>query len=185
MPGIRRSRIKHAVSPADWEFRNSSADAKASARNPEERRSLRVDRRTETLSSTIETTRSSSIFFPFISSSSARPFMPHYNRTRYENSTVPWYRPNKGMRVSSVGVVFAEMRSCLGAGGVSALDKALRRDRPAFARSLRRDRQADQERCSWPLVWLRPEPATMRLDDRARDGQSQDRKSTRLNSSHS
>ena len=87
--------------------------------------------------------------------------MPHYNRTQYENSTVPWYRPNKGMRVSSVGVVIAEMRSCLGAGGASALDRALRRDR-----------QADQERCSWPLVWLGPQPAAMRLNDGARDGQS-------------
>src|SRR5437867_2819253 len=161
MPGIRRSRIRQAVSAADFESRNSSADANASARNPEERRSLRVDRRTETSSSTIETTMSSGIFFPFISSSSARTFMPHYNRTPYENSTVPWYRPNKGMRVSSVEVVIAEMRSCLGAGGASALDRALRRDR-----------QADQERCSWPLVWLGPQPAAMRLNDGARDGQS-------------
>jgi len=30
--------------------------------------------------------------------------MPHYNCTQHENSTVPWYRPNTGMLVSSVSV---------------------------------------------------------------------------------
>src|SRR6059036_3638074 len=92
MPGIRRSRIRQAVSAADFESRNSSADAKASVRNPEERRSLRVDRRTEMSSSTIETTRSSGIFFPFISVPQADSFMAYYNRKQHGNSTVPWYR---------------------------------------------------------------------------------------------
>jgi hypothetical protein len=55
MAGIRKSRIRQSVSLASPELRNSSADAKASARNPAERRSLRVERLTETSSSTIET----------------------------------------------------------------------------------------------------------------------------------
>src|SRR5258708_1939293 len=63
---MRRSRIRHPVSPAHSERRNSSAEEKASARNPDERRSLRVERRTETSSSTILTTISSVGFSPFI-----------------------------------------------------------------------------------------------------------------------
>src|SRR5882724_6828584 len=74
----------------------------------------------------------------------------------------------KGCRVSG-----GARRSCLGgADGSSAFDRALIRGRPAFAKTLRRGRQGERECGPWPLVWLGPQPAAMRLDDRARDGQS-------------
>src|SRR6267142_4450274 len=91
MPGIRRSRIRQAVFAVDFDSRNSSADAKASARNPEERRSLRVERRTEISSSIIETTMSSGSLFSFISLPSPRP-MPYNNLIQQGNSTVHWDR---------------------------------------------------------------------------------------------
>jgi hypothetical protein len=59
--------LVHQIS--DW--RNSSAEAKAFARRPDELRSLWVERRTETSSSTIETSGPSDIFssHPSVSSS--------------------------------------------------------------------------------------------------------------------
>src|ERR1700690_4211128 len=63
MPGIRRSSIRQAASFGCPDARNSSADAKASARNPVERRSLRVDFLTRSSSSTIKISAVSRFLF--------------------------------------------------------------------------------------------------------------------------
>lgn len=78
--------------------------------------------------------------------------MPHYRLMRQENSTVPWYRHTWGEAgpVSPFG---------------SWLDVA--DGSSAFCRGFRQSRQADQKGRPWPLVWLGPQTATMRLDDRA------------------
>jgi hypothetical protein len=55
IPGIRTSRIRHFVSSTRFEFRNSSADEKASALMPKARTRYRVESAIEESSSTMQT----------------------------------------------------------------------------------------------------------------------------------
>src|SRR5437016_10682376 len=73
---MRTSCNRQAVSATRPDCRKSSADAKASARRPEERRSRRVDLLTETSSSTIETSGSPTVLV-FASISVPQPNFVH------------------------------------------------------------------------------------------------------------
>ena len=93
IPGMVISSIRHPVAAICPDCRNSSADAKASARIPELRRSLRVELLTEGSSSTRDTSCSSTHLYLFrIHSRPSTIFCSCHDNTRlqHENSTVPW-----------------------------------------------------------------------------------------------
>src|ERR1035438_5683634 len=86
---------RQAVSSTRPDWRNSSADAKVSARRPDELRSLWVERLTETSSSTIETSGPIDAFssHPLLSFNQ-NLIMLYTNHMQHENSTVPWFSAN-------------------------------------------------------------------------------------------
>src|SRR5882724_7934530 len=66
MPGIRTSRIRHAVSCSSLEFKNASAEEKPWAQNPTDRIRLLSEFLRESSSSTIEIRGNSDMQTPFL-----------------------------------------------------------------------------------------------------------------------